>query len=121
GAERGAARADPGAGQAGGARPVRPPGPAESAAAVGPEAAEAPPRVLLPALEHHLVDREAVTRPGLQGDPRQKERIALIALEVERRDGLDEPLASRLAARPAERLDRRPRGRHAVDEIDVGE
>src|SRR4029079_12302454 len=111
-AERGPARADPRPGAPRRPRAVRPPGPAArgpagrrrpggSAAPVGPQPAEAAPRALLPALEHHLVDREVVARPGPEHDAGHEEGVCL---QVEGADDVDEALAGEVGASPTDRL-----------------
>ncbi len=70
----------------------------------------------MPALEHHLLDREVVTTPRLERDPGQQERVPR---EVHAVRDLHERLAGEVLAGLAERLHRRPRRRHPVHVVHV--
>ena len=81
--------------------PLRGPSKAQSIGAglrapVPPEAAEALPGALLPALQEHLLDREMIARPGLDVDTRGHERVLR---HVDRATALTSP--ARVGVRPA--------------------
>ena len=86
-------------------------------AAVAPEPAEALPGALLPALEQHLLDREVVARPRLE--PRSRAAGTGCSRRFMPSTTLTSPARVRFLPDLPQRLDGRPRGRHAVDVVRV--